>query len=386
MGASNYGQEVIDGVDDMIERAPNFVERAGFDAALQRRRLDVLPRAEFRTQVRLEKRRSDRSKAPLSLIVVRFDGQPLMGTNDLRGLLTDLTNRKRETDIIGYLDNDLIGFLLPYTNSNSVSFFLRLIGDRVDAPHFKMQSATYPDVRFDALLGGQDIEDDPEHAAPERVSLRRRASLVVKRIIDIAFALVLVVITSPIILVTALAVKFGSPGPIIFRQSRVGMGGRKFNFYKFRSMRIDSNDRVHREYVEKLIAGQNAEINQGSSDKPVYKMRSDPRITPVGRIIRKTSIDELPQLWNVLKGEMSLVGPRPPVPYEAAKYQSWHMRRLQEMRPGLTGLWQVEGRSRTTFDDMVRLDLRYVRNWSLWLDIRILFKTVFVVLNWNGAD
>jgi lipopolysaccharide/colanic/teichoic acid biosynthesis glycosyltransferase len=181
-------------------------------------------------------------------------------------------------------------------------------------------------------------------------------------------------------------VKFGSPGPTIYRQSRIGMGGRRFTFYKFRSMRTDSNDRVHREYVEKLIAGQHEEINQGSSDKPVYKMRSDPRITPVGRIIRKTSIDELPQLWNVLKGEMSLVGPRPPVTYEAAKYQSWHMRRLQEMRPGLTGLWQVEGRSRTTFDDMVRLDLRYIRNWSLWLDIRILFKTVFVVLNWNGAD
>ena len=121
-------------------------------------------------------------------------------------------------------------------------------------------------------------------------------------------------------------------------------------------------------------------------DNPIYKLQSDSRITAVGRIIRRTSIDELPQLFNVLKGEMSLVGPRPPIPYEIENYQSWHMRRLQEVRPGITGLWQVEGRSKTTFDDMVRLDLRYIRNWSLWLDIKILFKTVVVVIRCDGAD
>lgn len=370
----------------MSKEAPNVVMMAGADAGLRRRRLDVLPRAEFRAQVRLEKRRTDRSKAPLSLVVMRIDGQTLMGSNDLRNLITDLSERKRETDVIGYLDNGHIAFLLPYTDAKAVSAFCNLIGERVDTPHLRMQSATYPEVRFDTLLDGQNVEEEPEPAAVEGVPLRRRVSLGVKRLIDIVGAIVLIVLASPIMLVTALAVKLSSPGPIIFRQSRMGLGGLPFNFYKFRSMRIDSNDRAHREYVEKLIAGQNEAINQGNGEKPVYKMRSDPRITPVGRIIRKTSIDELPQLWNVLKGEMSLVGPRPPVPYEVAKYQSWHMRRLQEMRPGITGLWQVEGRSRTTFDDMVRLDLRYVRNWSLWLDIRILFKTIFVVLTGDGAD
>jgi lipopolysaccharide/colanic/teichoic acid biosynthesis glycosyltransferase len=370
----------------MNERASNFESFTGMDAAVRRRRLDVLPRDEFRVQVRLEKRRSDRSKAALSLVVLRLEGQSLMGTNDLRYLIKDLTVRKRETDIIGYVNNGVLAILLPYTDSDSVAAFCRLINDRVDAPHLRMQSATYPDVRFDTLLDGQDIAADLEPASVDRIPLRRRISLAAKRLMDIVGALVLMVLASPIMLVTALAVKFSSPGPIIFRQSRVGLGGLPFNFYKFRSMRTDNDDRVHREYVEKLIKGQTQEINQGSSEKPVYKLRSDPRITPVGRFIRKTSIDELPQLWNVLKGEMSLVGPRPPVPYEAAKYQSWHMRRLQEMRPGITGLWQVEGRSRTTFDDMVRLDLRYVRNWSLWLDIRILFKTIFVVLNGDGAD
>jgi len=126
-------------------------------------------------------------------------------------------------------------------------------------------------------------------------------------------------------------------------------------------------------------------VNQGSENRPLYKIQSDPRTTPVGRFIRKTSLDELPQLFNVLKGDMSLVGPRPPLPYEAEKYQSWHFRRVLQVRPGITGLWQVEGRSTTSFDDMVRLDLRYIRNWSLWLDLKILLKTIKVVLRRDGA-
>jgi hypothetical protein len=190
--------------------------------------------------------------------------------------------RKRETDIIGYVDNCLLAILLPYTDSKSAAIFCRLIEDRVDTPHLNIQSATYPDMHFDLLLDGQDLEDDPEPAVLERVPLRRRASRAIKRIIDIAGALALMVLTSPVMLVTALAVKVGSPGPIIFRQSRMGMGGLPFTFYKFRSMRIESDDRAHREYVEKLIAGQNDEINQGSRDKPVYKMRSDPRDEPGG--------------------------------------------------------------------------------------------------------
>ena len=207
-----------------------------------------------------------------------------------------------------------------------------------------------------------------------------------KRAIDIIGSTALLILASPLMLVTALAVKLTSPGPVIFRQMRIGREGKPFPFYKFRSMRCDNDDAIHREYVKNLIQGRHDQINEGDADKPVYKLRSDTRITAVGRIIRRTSIDELPQLFNVFKGEMSLVGPRPPIPYEIENYQSWHMRRLQEVRPGITGLWQVDGRSKTTFDDMVRLDLRYIRNWSLWLDIKILFKTVVVVIRCDGAD
>ena len=215
---------------------------------------------------------------------------------------------------------------------------------------------------------------------------RKTISRLAKRAIDVLGSMVLLIIASPLMLVTALAIKATSPGPIIFRQMRIGREGKPFPFYKFRSMHCDSDDSVHREYVKNLIEGHNDEINEGDAENPVYKMQSDARITGVGKIIRRTSIDELPQLVNVLKGEMSLVGPRPPIAYELEEYQSWHMRRLQEVRPGITGLWQVEGRSKTTFDEMVRLDMRYIRDWSLWLDIKILLKTVIVVIRCDGAD
>jgi lipopolysaccharide/colanic/teichoic acid biosynthesis glycosyltransferase len=151
-------------------------------------------------------------------------------------------------------------------------------------------------------------------------------------------------------------------------------------------MHCNADDRIHRDYVGKLITGDLDSINQGGKAKPLYKMKDDPRVTRVGRLIRKTSMDELPQLFNVLRGEMSLVGPRPPLPYEAEKYQSWHLRRVLEVKPGITGVWQVSGRSKTSFDDMVRMDLRYTRTCSLALDLKILIKTVKVVLEGDGAN
>ena len=151
-------------------------------------------------------------------------------------------------------------------------------------------------------------------------------------------------------------------------------------------MAAGSDDRIHRAYVANLIDGKpDLRESSGEGGKQLFKLKADPRITPVGRFIRKTSIDELPQFFNVLKGEMSLVGPRPPILYEAAHYQAWHLRRLLSAKPGLTGLWQVEGRSKVSFDEMVRMDLRYIRDCSLEMDLRILAKTVKVVLRCEGA-
>ena len=209
--------------------------------------------------------------------------------------------------------------------------------------------------------------------------------MLLKQGIDFAGALLALVLLSPVMLITALVIKLSSPGPAIFTQTRVGQRGVPFTFYKFRSMHLDTDEGIHREYITRFINGRHEESNQGTEEQPLYKLKSDPRITWIGRIIRKTSIDELPQLFNVLKGDMSLVGPRPPLPYEVEQYQSWHLRRILEMKPGMTGLWQVEGRSETSFDNMVRLDLRYVRTWSLTFDVRILIRTVKVVLLSGGG-
>lgn len=203
-----------------------------------------------------------------------------------------------------------------------------------------------------------------------------------KRIFDIVVSFALLVLLVPTVFLAAvIAVKLSDRGPIFYYQERIGYRRRRFRFWKFRSMRVgadkDENVQEHKNYLKKYIAGE-AE-GADSRGKIVYKITQDPRITRVGRFLRQFSIDELPQLWNVLKGEMSLIGPRPPVAYEVENYRPIHLRRF-EVLPGISGLWQVSGRNRLTFEEMVKLDLYYIENWSLELDVRILFKTVSVVL------
>lgn len=206
-----------------------------------------------------------------------------------------------------------------------------------------------------------------------------------KRAIDIAGSIVALVFFSPLMLLVAAGIKLTSPGPVFYKQKRIGYQGRQFTFFKFRSMHVDTNDRTHRDFVKKLIKGDADETNHGTESSPLYKMKNDPRITPIGRLLRRTSLDELPQFWNVLKGDMSLVGPRPPLPYEVREYQNWHYRRVLEVNPGITGLWQVSGRSRTTFDEMVRMDIYYARHWSIGMDLKILAKTIKAVFAFEGT-
>ncbi len=196
--------------------------------------------------------------------------------------------------------------------------------------------------------------------------------LFAKRLLDAAGAAVLLVLLSPLLLALALLVKLSSPGPVLYRQTRCGLGGRRFTLAKFRSMVADAEDRQ-----QELAA-----LNE--ADGPVFKMRRDPRVTAVGRWMRRLSLDELPQLWNILKGDMSFVGPRPPLPQEVEKYERWQRRRLR-MRPGLTCLWALEGRSQLSFARWMELDMAYIDNWSLWLDLKILLKTIPRVLLGRGA-
>ncbi len=206
----------------------------------------------------------------------------------------------------------------------------------------------------------------------------------VKRVSDIAIAMLALIGVSPLLAIIAIWIKLDSRGKIFFRQERVGMDGRVFLCYKFRSMRQDADEDIHRETYEKNIDGEQA-ANVGNDAAPVYgKVKDDPRITRAGRFLRRSSLDELPQLFNVLKGDMSIVGPRPPIPYEVEAYKLWHRKRL-DMKPGITGLWQVSGRNRLTFDEMVRTDLFYIENWSLWLDLKIILLTLPAVFRGDGA-
>ena len=205
---------------------------------------------------------------------------------------------------------------------------------------------------------------------------------IVKRTSDLLIAAAALTVLAPLWLLIALLIKLDSRGPIFYKQERVGMDGRILLFYKFRSMHVGADDATHREYQRAYISGR-ADSNLGDDKRPVFKLRSDARITRVGKLLRKTSLDELPQLFNVLRGDMSVVGPRPPIPYEVENYQVWHRKRL-DMKPGITGLWQVSGRNRLPFDEMVRMDLYYIENWSLLLDIKIILQTLPVM--WRGED
>jgi exopolysaccharide biosynthesis polyprenyl glycosylphosphotransferase len=197
--------------------------------------------------------------------------------------------------------------------------------------------------------------------------------LVLKRVFDILVSATALLLTSPILIATALAIKFTSPGPIFFKQVRVGRNGRRFVLYKFRSMVIDAEAKL-------------AELKKfNEMSGPVFKMTNDPRITPIGKFVRKTSLDEFPQFWNVLKGDMSIVGPRPPLPNEVAEYEPWHRRRLS-MKPGITCFWQAMGRNTIGFEDWMKLDLQYIDRWSLWLDVKLLFMTAQAILTRRGAE
>ncbi len=203
-----------------------------------------------------------------------------------------------------------------------------------------------------------------------------------KRISDIVIASLTLALLSPFWLLIALLIKFDSKGPVFYAQERVGMDGRIFVVYKFRTMRTNADSEIHREYQRKFIAG-HAEANVGNAQKPAYKLRDDPRITRIGRLLRRLSLDEVPQLFNVLRGDMSVVGPRPPIPYEVEAYELRHRKRL-DMKPGLTGLWQVSGRNRLPFEEMVKLDLFYIENWSLLFDFKIILRTMLVMLRGDG--
>jgi exopolysaccharide biosynthesis polyprenyl glycosylphosphotransferase len=340
----------------------------------------------FLRQLHLETLRAQRSKSTLSIIVLTLDKEANLESLNMNEILGIIRKKTRDTDISGFVNHKTLCVLLPDTDEAGAKEICAKLTNKI--PQFSITTSSYPDHIFESLTKNGCISPDAfpfEIWDPMDLKGESWFKSLLKRGIDIVGSIIGILIFMPVMLVTALAIKATSPGPVIFSQIRLGKHGAPFTFYKFRSMHVNMDNQLHRDYVNDFIKGHHEKVNQGDAEQPVYKIKSDPRVTKVGKFIRKTSIDELPQFFNVLRGDMSLVGPRPPLSYEAEKYQAWHLRRILDMKPGITGLWQVEGRSKTGWDDTVRLDIRYIKNWSLLLDLKILLRTFKEVLKCRGA-
>ncbi len=346
----------------------------------------------FRHMLRVERMRTERSKKPFLLLLLDISSLLDYARHDkvLSKMKTALLPSLREIDIRGwYHQNRTIGIIFtdiseeedPFIDLIMHKIYDRLC-DKLDPAWMSkvgMSFHLFPEAEPHTLQG----ETFNINLYPDimKQSFGRTFSLAVKRAIDILGSACALLFFAPIFLALAIAIKATSPGPVFFRQERVGFNGKNFFMLKFRSMKTNCDSAEHQKYIAKYICDQ----KDSAVEPGVFKLTNDSRITPIGAFIRRTSLDELPQLINVLTGDMSLVGPRPPIPYECELYDIWHRRRLLSCKPGITGLWQVMGRSRTTFDEMVRLDLKYIREWSLFLDIKILFKTPRAVIGGSGA-
>jgi lipopolysaccharide/colanic/teichoic acid biosynthesis glycosyltransferase len=350
-------------------RAPRTARRTPF----------VLSAPIFRSVLIRERKRAERSNRPIVVVFVASPDPHQEPSAGWAAVIERLAAALDATDVMGWYE------------PGAVLGIVHLVpGDRPLDARVQQDIAGVCSVRVlvhpDPLLAGdEDLRAMDPGLYPELTFPRRSDRLrdAVKRMVDVAGSLLALILLAPLLAVIAALVKLTSPGPALFRQTRVGQHTKPFIVRKFRTMHAHADNAIHRDYVSRFITagGRDARL----STNGVFKLTNDGRITPLGRFLRKTSLDELPQFWNVLRGDMSLVGPRPPVPYEYAQYRPWHRRRVIEVKPGITGLWQVSGRSRTTFDEMVRLDLRYARTRSFRRDLAIICKTPPAVVSGKGA-
>lgn len=343
----------------------------------------------FKHLLAVERERAERSKKPFMLMLLGIgkivkNEKPAAIVKKILKMLEQFT---RKIDFKGwYTKNSIIGILYTEIKHENKDSIMKKINDNLDGIFLpeerKLINVTclvFPEEEnknaFTNYKDGQSNGNNYDILYDEALSKEnsRKTSLVLKRGIDILASMAGILLLSLPLTLIAILIKCTSKGPVFFKQERIGEGGRAFTMYKFRSMYVNNDDTIHKKFIENFINN----TDTVESKKGITKIVNDPRITRIGKVLRKTSFDELPQLFNVLIGDMSLVGPRPPLSYEVEQYDMWHKRRVLEAKPGITGLWQVTGRSRTKFDDMVRLDIRYIIQRSLWLDLKLLMKTPF---------
>ncbi len=339
-------------------------------------REEVLQEESFRGMLTLERRRAERSRKPFVLMLLDASAFIEEKTADrfMTRVCSVLLKSTRETDLIGWYEKGVV-----------VGVIFTEVGSEVEEPiteilRSKVLKALHGEVGGKAASGlvvtthlfpekagkdkGETVADSRFYPDLAKSTTKKRASQVLKRVIDVLGSTFLLLLLSPLLAAIAIAIRLTSKGPVIFQQERLGQSGSRFRCLKFRTMYVNNDPKIHQEYVQRFINGQAHGENKESGKPAVYKIKNDSRVTPLGRLLRKTSLDELPQFWNVLMGDMSLVGPRPSLPYEFEIYDLWHRRRVLEVKPGVTGLWQVR---------------------SLWLDVKILLATPGAVLSGDGA-
>ncbi len=345
----------------------------------------------------LERKRAERARA--SFLLVLLDLTSFLDDSKCRKLLpqvlSSISATIRETDTMGWhKSGSILGILfmdIPTASRASI------VGGMLS----RVTGLLYNELKFDQFnlvtvshhVFPEDWDCDVAHRPShpklypdiEKRDQTSKTYFWMKRATDLIGSAFGLLLFAPVFLIIAVLIKLGSKGPVFFRQQRIGQFGEPFEFLKFRSMKTGNDSKVHEEYVKQLISGKAERQTTDGNGNGVYKLTQDSRITPIGTFLRRTSLDELPQLFNVLRGQMSLVGPRPAIPYEVQAYDIWHRRRVLDAKPGITGLWQVSGRSRIGFDEMVRLDVRYSMKRSFWLDIKILLLTPCAVIMGEGA-
>ena len=357
---------------------------------------NILPEEFFLGMLCLERKRAERSGNKFTLILL--DARPALDTASAHDVLRRVTKAadkaRRDTDIAGwYKEHAVLGIIFTELRDTPEAGTNEMLRNKIQRSLATELTQEELDLVHVSLHTFADDSDDqgPDHSNPAfypdlfHRNQSNKLPLLVKRAMDIAGSAAALIVLSPVFAAIAVAIKLTSKGPVLFKQERIGQFGVPFKFLKFRSMYVANNSDAHKAYVQSLIAGSKEQPTGQSGEKTVFKIKNDPRVTAIGRFIRRTSLDELPQFWNVLVGQMSLVGPRPPIAYEVEAYYIWHRRRVLEAKPGITGLWQVHGRSRTTFDEMVRLDLQYSQKWTPMLDVKILLQTPGAVFSGDGA-
>ncbi len=355
---------------------------------------DLMDEACFRKMLVIERRRSERSNRSFMLILLNLSvlrDAPAPGyTRFINNLARILHTTTRETDIKGwYAHGSIVGIIFTEIDGRNVKPILDkikcFVSNSLDPAYYARVLVSYFIFPDDQNNDEGMFTDMNAVLYENKVNKWRMKNLlcICKRCIDILGSIFGMLLFFPIFIVISILIKCTSRGPVFFRQVRVGQYGQPFDVIKFRTMKECNDDEIHKKFVRQFI--KNSSHYAAAGQKVECKIKDDPRITPIGKILRKTSLDEVPQFINVLYGSMSLVGPRPAIPYEIKEYHVWHRRRVFEVKPGLTGIWQVKGRSRTDFDNMVRMDIQYIKEWTLLMDLQIIAETPLALFSAKGA-